>query len=139
MSQIMRGDLIQRYHGIWRLCEIYVRLQPSAKRYESDARRVLERVIFPALYADPGVKAILFVGVAPCTSWYPTVFRTRPGLDVLDNRLGSGCRALGRQRAHRVARFESLASDEGSQGAPDVVHSFSCFSKADRGLTRTVL
>jgi hypothetical protein len=65
---------------MWYGCSAYGRLQPRSRRIFGDARRVLEQVIFPAIYTDTSVRTVLFVGVGPYTSWYPTVFRTRPHL-----------------------------------------------------------
>jgi hypothetical protein len=106
---------------MWRCCGLYVRLQPPSRRHLSDARQVLERIIFPEVYADPSVKAILFVGVGPYTSWYPTVFRTRPHLTFATVDQDPGAARWGARGAHQIGRFESLADDQASRGAYDLV------------------
>lgn len=119
---MISAELMKRiYRGMWRFCDLYGRLQPPSRRLRSDARFVLERVIFPEVYADPSVKSILFVGVGPYTSWYPTVFRTRPGLRFSTIDSDPQRARWGARRAHRVGWFESLADDKSSRGAYDLV------------------
>jgi hypothetical protein len=87
----------------------------------SHARRVLERVIFPAIYADATVKTILFVGVASYTSWYPTLFNTRPGLSFRTIDPDPQAVRFGARGRHRIGRVESLATEAASRGAYDLV------------------
>jgi SAM-dependent methyltransferase len=119
---IISAELTKRiYRGMWRCCDLYVRLQPPSKRHLSDARHVLERIIFPEVYTDPSVRSILFIGVGPYTSWYPTVFRTRPGLSFSTIDEDPRVARWGAREAHRIGRFESLADDGASRGAYDLV------------------
>ena len=100
---------------------LYARLQPKSKRLLGDARRVLEGAIFPAVYADPAVKTLLFVGVAPYTSWYPALFRTRPQLSFRTVDPDPEAARWGSRGRHRVTRIEFLACEAASQNAYDLV------------------
>jgi hypothetical protein len=103
---------------MWRFCDLYGRLQPASNKHRSDARHVLERVIFPESYTDPTVKTGLFVGVDPYTSWYPTVFRTRPGLSFspIDSDLQAA--RWGARRVHRVGACSSDTATRGRSTRP---------------------
>src|SRR4051794_22715108 len=63
----------------WTLSAIYMRFL-ARPRMKTDDRTVLEERIFPALYRNPRVGRVLFVGVSRFTSWYPYLFLTRPGI-----------------------------------------------------------
>jgi hypothetical protein len=109
------------YRGMWYGCSVYGRLQPRSRRIFGDARRVLEQVIFPAIYTDTSVRTVLFVGVGPYTSWYPTVFRTRPHLTFSTVDSDPQAARWGVRGRHRVARLESLADEPGHRDAYDLV------------------
>jgi hypothetical protein len=115
------GIVATTYRGLWPLSALYGRIQPRSKRLPGDARRILERVIFPAVYSDPTVNAILFVGVAHYTSWYPALFRTRPRLSFETIDPDPDAARWGAPRRHRIGRLESFAHENGSRNAYDLV------------------
>lgn len=86
-----------------------------------DARHILEHDIFAAIYADPAVHTILFVGVGPYTSWYPALFRTRPNLDFATVDADPQVARWGARGGHRIARLETLADESEHRCAYDLV------------------
>ncbi len=82
---------------------------------------MLERVIFPAIYADPDVGVVLFVGVSSYTSWYPSLFRTRPRLRFTTIDPDPDAARWGARGEHRVVRLEDLAAETGSRELYDLV------------------
>jgi hypothetical protein len=79
-------------------------------RMKTDDRTVLEERIFAALYRNPRVGRVLFVGVSRFTSWYPYLFLTRPGIRFETADPSPDARAYGARKAHWTCRFENLVS-----------------------------
>ena len=75
----------------------------------------------PAIYADPAFKSVLFVGVGPYTSWYPTLFRTRPHLSFITIDSNPAVAHWGAKGRHRISRLECLADESASRDAYDLV------------------
>ena len=87
----------------------------------SPDRDVLERTILGALFTDAAVQAIAFVGVAGYTSWYPALFRFRPGVRFATIDQDAGQASYGARGDHHVATLEAFAAEPGAAGAFDVV------------------
>jgi hypothetical protein len=121
-ADIISAELISAtYRGLWRVCAVYGRLESRSKRVPTDARRVLEQVILPAIYADSSIRTILFVGVGPYTKWYSTAFNLRPRLSFSTIDPDPQVARWGARGRHRVDRVEALASEAGSRDAYDLV------------------
>jgi hypothetical protein len=104
----------------WAISAIYMRFL-ARPRLETDDRAVLEERIFPALYRDPRVRRVLFVGVSRFTRWYPNLFSTRPGFRFETADPSPDARAHGARNAHWPCRFENLVSDSATLSSYDVL------------------
>jgi SAM-dependent methyltransferase len=104
----------------WSLSAIYMRFF-ARPRLKTDDRAVLEERIFPALYRDPRVRRVLFVGVSRFTRWYPYIFTTRPRIRFETADLSPDARAYGARNAHWTCRFEELVSHSEARSSYDVV------------------
>src|SRR4051794_16630133 len=93
----------------WTVSAVYMRFF-ARPRLKTDDRAVLEERIFPALYRDPQVRRLLFVGVSRFTRWYPKLFTTRPGTRFETVDPSPDARVHGSRTAHWPCRFETLAS-----------------------------
>src|SRR3954447_24649491 len=102
------------YRATWPLASLYGRFRRRLRRLPAvgtPAREVLENTILPAIYESPGLRRVMFVGVAPYTGWYPSMFALRPGLRFSTADPDPGARAFGARRHHVVGRFEELVDE----------------------------
>jgi hypothetical protein len=88
---------------------------------EGPARDLLEDVILRAIYAEPAVRHVLFVGVAAYTAWYPRAFATRPRLTFVTVDPTPAERRHGSRKHHVVGRVEELADEPVYRDAFDVI------------------
>ena len=105
----------------WRLARAYVRLLPPEIKMPTPDRDVLERVVFGALFRDPAVHAIAFVGCAGYTAWYPALFRFRPGLRFATIDRDPAQTSYGARRDHHVATLDSFADQPGTAASFEIV------------------
>jgi spermidine synthase len=99
----------------------YVKLLPAPAKLRAPDRSVLEGAILRALFVDPDVRAILLMGCAGYTAWYPTLFRARPELRFTTIDPDPEVESYGARGDHRFARFETLLEDAEEHGRFDVV------------------
>ena len=104
----------------WALSATYMRFI-ARPRLKTDDRAVLEERIFPALYRDPRVRRVLFVGVSRFTSWYPYLFTTRPRMRFETADPSPDARGYGARNAHWACRFEELATHTEALSSYDVL------------------
>ena len=108
---------------LWLAMRLYVKVLPGGIKMPTPERFLLERLIFRELFLDPKVRAMMFVGVAGYTSWYPTLFRARPGFRFATIDPDPKVEPHGSPGDHRVARFETLLEASEEHGRFDVVFS----------------
>lgn len=106
---------------LWLVMRLYVKILPGGIKMPTPERFLLERLIFRDLFLDPNVRALMFVGVAGYTSWYPTLFRARPGFRFATIDPDPTVEPHGSPGDHRVARFETLIDASEEHGRFDVV------------------
>lgn len=84
-------------------------------------RVFLESVILRALYDDPGVRSVLFVGTQPYSVWYGDLFRDRTDLvfDTVDP--DTSVAACPSSTAHFQMIVQELAEDESRRESYSVV------------------
>lgn len=112
---------------LWFLARLYVKVLPAGIKMPTPERLLLEQMIFRALFLEPAVREVLFVGVAGYTAWYPTIFRLRPGLRFATIDSDPRAASYGARGNHRVARFQSLVDAEDEHARFDVVFLSSVF------------
>ena len=107
--------------ALWSAMRAYVKLLPAPAKLRAPDRSVLERAILRALFVDPDLRAIILMGCAGYTAWYPTLFRARPGLRFATIDPDPEVESYGARGDHRLARFETLLDDTEEHGRFDVV------------------
>lgn len=108
-------------HALWVAARTYRRVLPATVKVPTENRRLLERVVFRAVFVDPRTRAVLFVGCAGYTAWYPAMFRLRPGLRFATVDPDPSAAIYGSPGDHRVERFQSLLGEPGEHDRYDVV------------------
>jgi SAM-dependent methyltransferase len=105
----------------WKFARAWAKLLPPEVKMPTPDRDVLERVIFRDLFCDPHVTAMLFVGCAGYSAWYPRLFRFRPGFRFATVDPDPEQESFGARGDHRAAKFESLADAPEEHGRFDLV------------------
>ncbi|MDQ4130112.1 MAG: class I SAM-dependent methyltransferase [Actinomycetota bacterium] len=109
------------WQALWLVMRAYVRILPAPAKLEAPDRSVLERAILRALFVDLDVRAIMLMGCAGYTAWYPTLFRARPGFRFASIDPDPEVESYGARGDHRMARFDTLLEHADEHGRFDVV------------------
>ena len=107
--------------ALWFAMRAYAKILPAPAKLRAPDRSVLERAILRALFVHPDLQAIMLMGCAGYTAWYPTLFRARPGLRFATIDPDPEVESYGARGDHRLARFETLLEETEEHGHFDVV------------------
>ncbi len=107
--------------ALWLAMRAYVQILPAPAKLPAPDRSVLERAILRALFVDPDLRAVMLMGCAGYTAWYPTLFSARPGIRFATIDPDPEVESYGARGDHRLARFETLLDDPEEHGRFDVV------------------
>ena len=109
------------WEALWLAMRAYVKILPAPAKLRAPDRSVLERAILRALFVDADLRAVMLMGCAGYTAWYPALFGARPGLRFATIDPDPEVESYGARGDHRMARFETLLEDTEEHGRFDVV------------------
>ena len=109
------------WEALWLAMRAYVKILPAPAKLRAPDRSVLERAILRALFVDADLRAVMLMGCAGYTAWYPALFGARPGLRFATIDPDPEVESYGARGDHRLARFETLLEETEEHGRFDVV------------------